>query len=59
VNPISGLAQSIFTALTGTDPATLQAQATAAEQQITLAVEVVIVLMIIMVFELGILIGRK
>lgn len=59
MNPISSIAQSLFTALTGTDPATLQAQATAAEQQITLAVEVVIVLMVIMILELGVLIRRS
>lgn len=58
MNPVSNIAQSLFTALTGTDPATLQAQATAAEQQITLAVEVVIVLMVIMILELGVLIRR-
>lgn len=56
---LSGIAQSVFTALTGSDPATLQAQATAAEQQITLAVEVVIVLMVIMVFELALLVTKK
>jgi hypothetical protein len=58
VNPVSSIAQSLFTALTGTDPATLQAQASAAEQNIVLAVEVVIVLMVIMILELGVLIRR-
>jgi hypothetical protein len=58
VNSFSGIAQSLFTAITGTDPATLQAQATAAEQNIILAVEVVIVLMVIIILELGVLIRR-
>lgn len=56
---LSSIANSVFTAVTGTDPSTLQAQATAAEQNIILAVEVIIVLMVIMVLELGVLIRRS
>jgi hypothetical protein len=49
------LLNSLFASLTGTD---LQAEATAAEQGIIYAVEIIIGLMIIMVVELAI-IARK
>lgn len=56
---LSSIANSVFSAVTGTDPSTLQAQATAAEQNIILAVEAIMVLMVIMILELGVLIRRK
>lgn len=59
MNPIGGIANSLISILTGTDAATLQAQASAAEQNIILAVEVVIVLMVFMVLELGVLVFQK
>jgi hypothetical protein len=59
MNPLGGIANSLITVLTGTDPSQLQAQATAAEQSVILAVEVVIILMVFMVVELGILVFQK
>jgi hypothetical protein len=59
VNPLGGIANSLITVLTGTDPSQLQEQATAAEQSVILAVEVVIILMVFMVVELGVLVFQK
>lgn len=59
MNPFSSVANSLITALTGTDASSLQAQASAAEQNIILAVEVIIVLMVFMVLELGVLVFKR
>lgn len=56
---LSSFGNSIITALTGTDPATLQAQLTAGEQQVTLAVEAIIVLLAIITLELMVIIRQK
>lgn len=55
---ISSLGNSIITVLTGTDPATLQAQLSAGEQQVTLAVEAIIVLLAIIALELAFLVRQ-
>lgn len=55
---LSSLGNSIITAITGTDPATLQAEITAGEQSVTLAVEAIIVLLAIIVLELFIIIRK-
>jgi len=52
MNPLGGLATSLFTTLTGTDPTTLQSQLTQAEQLLILAVEIALLLLT------GILVGE-
>jgi hypothetical protein len=54
----SSIAGSLFGALTGTNPSDLAAQASAAEQNIILAVEIIVALMLLMTFELFILIRK-
>jgi hypothetical protein len=45
VNGLSGIFGTVFQALTGQDPNAISAQLSAAEQQLTLAVQVVITLL--------------
>jgi hypothetical protein len=52
MSALSDIGASLVQTLTGTDPATLQQQVTAAEQQLTLAVETIIALEVIAIAEL-------
>lgn len=51
-NPLGNIGSALITAITGTDPATLAAQATAAEQALQIAITTQIALTAIMVAEL-------
>lgn len=53
----SELSNSVVTAITGQNPAEVRANLDAAQQQITLAVETMIALQVIMVFELFLLLA--
>jgi hypothetical protein len=52
----SDIGNSVISAVTGTNPAELQADINAAQTQITLAVETMIGLQVVMVFELFLLV---
>jgi hypothetical protein len=55
----SNIGNSLITALTGTDPSTLQAELSAGEQQVTLAVEAIIMLLAVIVFQLFVVIHNQ
>lgn len=59
MNPLSSIGNSLITALTGTDPATIQAELSAGEQSVTLAVEAIILLLAIIVMELFVIMQHK
>jgi hypothetical protein len=52
----SDLSNSVITAVTGSNPAEVRANLDAAQQQVTLAVETMIALQVIVVFELFLLV---
>jgi hypothetical protein len=52
VSLLSDIGGSLVQTLTGTDPATLQAEISAGEQQLTIAVETALALQLIVVAEL-------
>ena len=52
------LVNGLITAVTGTDPTSLAAEASAAEQNIILAVEVIIALLFMVVLELAVMLRR-
>lgn len=51
MNPLTSVINGLFTTLTGTDPTTLSNEITAAEQQIIIAIEVIIFLLTLLVVE--------
>jgi hypothetical protein len=52
----SDLSNSVITAVTGSNPSEVRANLDAAQQQVTLAVETMIALQVIVVFELFLLV---